>query len=81
LGQELAIVWTSATPNTHNVPLDEHLLHLPEFLAVRTCLVHLPQGDVHEVVTFHEVAVECHAVLQLDQLQVSAQLVTFPHPP
>lgn len=53
---------------THDIPLDEHLLHLPEVLAICRRLVDLAEGDVHEVVTFDEVTVEGDPVFQLDQL-------------
>lgn len=56
---------------THNVPLDKHLLHLPEPLPIRRSLVDLSQRDVHKVVTFHQMAVERDAVFQLDKLAVS----------
>ena len=53
---------------TYDVTLDEHLLHLPESLAVRAGLVDLTKRHVHKVVAFDEMTVECHAVLELDEL-------------
>lgn len=53
---------------THCASPDIALLELPEPIAVRVGLVHLAQGDVHEVVAVDEVAVECFAVFELDQL-------------
>lgn len=53
---------------THDIPLDEHLPHLPELLSIRRRLIYLAEGDVHEVVAFDEVAVERDAVLELHQL-------------
>ena len=53
---------------THDIPLDEHLFHLPKSLTIRAGLIYLTKRHVHKVVTLNEMTVECHAVLQLDQL-------------
>jgi hypothetical protein len=42
---------------------------LPKLVSLGIRLVHLTQGDIHEVVTVDEVAVERLAVLKFDQLQ------------
>jgi len=55
--------------DTHNIALDEHLLHLPKPLSVGRCLIHLSQRHIHEVVAFDEMAVERHSVLELDELE------------
>ena len=53
---------------TDCVSPDITLLELPEALAVAARLVHLPQGNVHEVVAVDKVAIERLAVLEFDQL-------------
>ncbi len=55
---------------THRAASNIALLQLPELVSLRTRLVDLPEGDVHEVVAVDEMAVERFAVLELDQLGV-----------
>ena len=49
------------------------LLQFPEPIAIRARLVHLTEGDVHEVVAVDKMAVERFAVFQFYKLGIMCQ--------
>jgi hypothetical protein len=54
--------------STHRATADVALFDFPKAIAVCAGLVHLAEGDVHEVVAVDEMSVERFSVLELDQL-------------
>jgi hypothetical protein len=61
---------------THCASPNIALLHLPEPVAIRICLIYLSKRDIHEIVAVHEMAIEGLPIFKFNHLTLA--LTTVP---